>query len=167
MTAWWRMKHNLEHLVPLLIVILSYLCTSCAPNVKNSPEISTNGFINENCYQAILQVEPDASAMGLVAKRESAFLKAKNALLYDLAVENLANYCFDSRLKAGVIEKNKKAAEQAAYKNALAEKIKGLSGAGKIVFVYYNEKNCMVIGYRMFKIGFRKKLDGIINPPAL
>jgi hypothetical protein len=160
------MKHNFEHVVAFLAVMLSCLCFSCAPNLKTSLEIRTNGFINENCYQAILKLEPEESAMGLVAKRESAFLKAKNSLLYDLAIENLANYCYDSQLKTGTVDKNKKTAEQAAYKNALIDKIKGLANTGKISFIYYNEKNCMMIGYRMDKIGFKKKLEGIINPPA-
>jgi hypothetical protein len=134
--------------------------------VKNSVEIRTNGFITENCYQAILEVEPDDSAMGLVAKRESAFLRAKNAELTNMAIQNLANYCFESQLKAGIIEKSKKAADQTVYKKTLINKIKLFAGAGKIAFVYYDEKNYMIIGYRMFKIGFRKKLDDIINPPA-
>ena len=160
------MKHNLKHVVPLCALILACLSSYCNSNLKNSLEIRTNGFINENCYQAILQLEPEESAMGLVAKRESAYLKAKNSLLYDLAIVNLANYCYDSQLKAGAIDKNLKAAEQAAHRNALIDKIKGVAGTGKIAFVYYNEKNSMVIGYRMYKIGFKKKLDGIINPQA-
>ena len=161
------MKHNLKHVVPLCAVILSCLCSSCDSNLKTPLDIRTNGFINENCYQAILHVEPDEGALGLVAERESAFLKAKNALLYELAVANLAAYCLDSQLKTGTLDKNKKGAELLAYKNALGDKIKGLADTGKIAFVYYNEKNNMIIGYRMYKIGLKKKLDDIINPPAL
>jgi hypothetical protein len=160
------MKLNRKHDILLIILSFSFICSSCALNLKNSLEIRTNGFITENCYQAILEIEPDDSAMGLVAKRESAFLRAKNAQLSDLAMENLANYCFNSQLKAGIIEKNKKAADHAVYKKALLNKIKGFAGAGKITFVYYDEKNYMIIGYRMFKMGFKKKLDDIINPPA-
>jgi hypothetical protein len=160
------MKNDYLHVVPLCALIVACLCSSCDSNLKNSLEIRTNGFINENCYQAILQLEPEESAIGLVARRESAYLKAKNSLLYDLAIENLANYCYDSQLKAGAIDKNIKAAEQAARRNTLIDKIKGVAGTGKIAFVYYNEKNFMVIGYRMYKIGFKKKLDGIINPQA-
>jgi hypothetical protein len=160
------MKHNFKHIVPLCAVILSYLCLSCDSHLKTSLEIRTNGFINDNCYQAILQIEPEESAMGLVAKRESAFIKAKTSLLYDLAVQNLATYCYDTQLKAGVINKNIKPAEQAAYRVALIDKIKGITGSGKIAFVYYNENNCMIIGYRMYKIGFKKKLDDIITPKS-
>lgn len=160
------MKHNIEHVVPVLALILSCLCSSCDSNLNNPVEINTNGFISENCFQALLKIEPDENALGLVAKRESAFLKAKNSLLYDLAVENLARYCYDGQLKAGTIDKNAKAAEQALSRNALIDKIKRFVGSGNIAFVYYDEKNCMIIGYRMYKIGLKKKLNEIINPKS-
>lgn len=151
-------------MVPVILVAVSL--TSCAPQLRDALEITTNGCISDNYYQAILVIDPDENARGLVARRESAYLKAKSAHLSDMTLENLVNYCIDSRLKAGIIEKNYKDVDQASHRAALADKLKGMSRHGKIAFVYYNEKSAMIIGYRVFTIGFRKKLDAIIAAPA-
>jgi hypothetical protein len=166
LNAWSVMKQTLKYYLLFTLLAISLPCASCAPQLKNPIEIKTNGFINDNNYQAILEIESDDSSRGLVARRESAYLKAKSAQLDDLALESLVNYCIDSQLKAGIIEKNKSTPDINAHKAVLKSKLKGLAGGGKIAFVYYNEKNAMVIGYRIFSIGFKKKLDAVIASPA-
>ncbi len=150
----------------LFVAIIALGGLSCGLSVKESHEIKTNGFITDNCYQALLEVEPEDGSKGLVARRESAYLKAKNVNVKDLAVQNLVNYCVDSRTKSGLKEKNKNSAYPPEYKDDLAKKLKGFVVGGNISFVYYNEKGSMIIGYRIFKLGFRKKLSEIMSPPT-
>jgi hypothetical protein len=149
--------------ITLLILLALATGSSCTAGLKNSMEIKTNGFITDNCYQALLELEPDDSARGLVARRESSYLKAKKTELSELALQNLANYCIDSQSKAGLIDKSKKEFDQNGHRTVLINRLKGLAGGGQIAFVFYNEKNNMIIGYRIFKIGFKKKLDALIN----
>jgi hypothetical protein len=83
-----------------------------------------------------------------------------------MAVLNLAEYCVDSQQKTGVKDKHKKDTFQSDQKNELVKKLEGFVMGGTISFVYYNEKGSMIIGYRISKPGFKKKLAAIINPPA-
>lgn len=148
-----------------MLFITSVCLFSCAQQIRDAREISVNGFINDNLYQAILEIEPDQNARGLVARRESAYLRGKSADLDDLALENLINYCIDNRIKSGIIGKNRKDSDRSASRQALADRLKKMARGGKIAFVFYNEKDAMIVGYRLFSIGFRKKLDAIIAAP--
>lgn len=148
-----------------MLLITSVCLSSCAQQIRDTREISVNGFINDNLYQAILEIEPDQKARGLVARRESAYLKGKSADLDDLTLENLINYCIDSRITSGIIGKNRKDPDRSALRQALADRLKKMARGGKIAFVYYNEKDAMIVGYRLFSVGFRKKLDAIIAAP--
>jgi hypothetical protein len=158
------MKSKSFYLFLLIFPLL--ISQSCSMQLKNSMEIKTNGFLTDNCYQALIEIEPDETARGLVAKRESAYLNAKKADLNILAVENLANYCIDTQLKTGIIDKTKKNFDHVTHKNALLQHIRSIAGSGSIAFIFFNEKNSMIIGYRIFTIGFKKKLDAIITTPA-
>jgi hypothetical protein len=148
----------------ILILFMTAASASCTGSLKDSLEIKTNGFITSNCYQAILEIEPEDSARGLVSKRESSYIKAKKTVLKNMALENLANFCIESRLKTGLIDKNRKDTDLPGMKKALIPQLDGMAGGGQIAFVYYNERNSMIIGYRLFKFGFKRKLDSIINP---
>lgn len=150
----------------LFMAIIALAGLSCGLSLKESHEIKTNGFITDNCYQALLEVEPEDGSKGLVARRESAYLKAKNVNVKDLAVQNLVDYCIDSQAKNDIKDRIKNNTYPPAYKDDLAKKLKGFVVGGSISFVYYNEKGSMIIGYRIFKLGFRKKLSEIISPPT-
>lgn len=160
------MKQIRTYSILLLLTILSLAFPSCGLNVKDSHEIKTNGFMTDSCYQAILEIEPEDGSRGLVARRESAFLKAKNVNVKDLAIQNIATYCIDSQLKTAIKDKSRNTTNQSENKNDLLKKIRGVVIGGSISFVYYNEKGSMIIGYRISRPGFRKKLAAIINPPA-
>ncbi len=160
------MKHFRKQGICLFLTIIPFALLSCGLNVKNSHEIKTNGFVSDNCYQALLEIEPDEGSRGLVARRESAYLKARNVDVKDMAIHNLANYCIDSQVKTALKDKNRKDAYPAEAKADLVKKLKSFVIGGSISFVYYNEKGSMIIGYRFFKVGFRKKLTDILIPAA-
>lgn len=159
------MKHIRMHVIPSILAIITLACTSCGPYLKDSREIKTNGFITDNCYQALLEIEPDDSARGLVARRESAYLKAKNVDVKDMALLNLAAYC-ENQLRGESGNKFKKDAGNPEIRNEFHKKLKSYIMTGSISFVYYNERGSMIIGYRLFKVGFRKKVAEIIHPPV-
>ena len=160
------MKQTRKPGIPLFLTILTLAFASCGLNLKDSTDIKTNGFLSDSCYQALLEIEPEDGSRGLVARRESAYLKAKNVNVKELAIQNLANYCIDSQAKSGAKDRGKKDAVQAEAKNEIVKKIRGFVIGGSTSFVYYNEKGSMIIGYRISRPGFRKKLVSIINPPA-
>jgi hypothetical protein len=160
------MKQIRKHGIVLFLTIISLAFPSCGLNIKDSHEIKTNGFLSDSCYQAILEIEPEEGSRGLVARRESAYLKAKNVNVKDLAIQNIANYCIDSHPKSAAKDKGRKEPVQSETRNDLVKKIRSLVIGGSISFVYYNEKGSMIIGYRISRPGFRKKLATIINPPA-
>jgi len=152
-------------LLPFLAAV-ALAFPSCGLSVRESNEIKTNGFLTDNCYQAILEIEPEDGSRGLVARRESAYLRAKNVNVKELAIHNLADYCIDNQAKNAIKDKNKKEAFPAEAKNELIKKLRGYVIGGSIAFVYYNEKGSMIIGYRIFRPGFKKKVASIINPPV-
>lgn len=160
------MKHIRTHYFLLSVAIVPLAFLFCGTNIKESYEIKTNGFISDTCYQAILEIEPDEGSKGLVARRESAYLKAKNVNVKEMAIHNLADYCIDSLSKTAMKDRNRKDPTQAEHKNELVKKLQGFVMGGNISFVYYNEKGSMIIGYRFNKPGFKKKLAAVINPPA-
>ncbi len=160
------MKRLLRHAIIGILVALPFWLSHCTPQLRDAIDITTNGFVSDSHFQALIEIVPDEASRGLVARRESAYLRAKSARLNDMAFESLVNYCIDSQLKTGILEKNRKDFDLAAHRTALADKLKGTVRHGKIAFVYYNEKNAMIIGYRVFAIGFRKKVDAIITAPA-
>ena len=153
-------------IIPLnisIIILAGFICTGCALQPKNGLEIRANGFLHDNYYQAILEIEPDDGAKGLVAKRDSAYFKAKNARLGDMAAENIAQFCIDRGIQEGIIDRTKKDMNVAELKNNLINRVKPLSRGGRIAFTYYNDKNILVIGYRIFNVGFKKKIDDIVK----
>jgi len=146
----------------LLLLVLSFI-SACSVQTKNILEINTNGFLNDNCYQAILVFDPDDSVNGLVAKRESAYLKAKKADLINLTLEKLTFTCLTNKLQARVTDKYKRDMLLDTLKNNAMIQVKGFVEGGSIAFVYYNEKNSIIIGYQVSKPGLKERVDMLIN----
>ncbi len=153
------------YLVRVLAPILLLALPACDAQVRNQLDIRTNGFINDNSFQALIVFEPDDSARGLVARRENAAQKSKKADLREMALECLANYSIDSQQKSGILEKNRKDFDMAGHRAALTARLRGFARGGKTVFTYYNDSNGIVIGYTMFNVGFRKRLEEILKTP--
>jgi hypothetical protein len=152
------------HLISTILLSLA-LCinSACTVPKKEAPDIKTNGFVNDNCYQAILVFEPDPGAAGLVAKRESAYLKAKKADLKDLTLEHMASYCIDHKLQSQMNDKSQRETVFYSLKNDVLNKLKPLAGDGSISFVYYNEKNILFIGFHILKQGLKQKVAILID----
>src|SRR5208337_4860221 len=91
----------------LLLFLLLIAGFPCSMQTKKTLEIDTNGFLNDNCYQAILVFDPDDGAYGLVARRDSAYLKAKKADLNGLTLEKMIYSSWANKLKYNVGDKYK------------------------------------------------------------
>jgi hypothetical protein len=150
-----------------LAVILMIALPSCDAQVKNQLDIKTSGFLSDNCFQALVVFEPDESARGLVARRENSSLKAKNADMREMALNILVNYSFDFQQKNGIIDKNKKDFDLAGHRARLMDRLRGLTRGGKTVFSYYNDSNALVVGYTIYNIGFRQRLEDILKTPGV
>ena len=157
------MQSYRTYVLAALVPILLLASPSCDAQVRNQLDIRTNGFINDNSFQALIVFDPDDSARGLVARRENASQKAKKADLREMALECLVNYSIDSQQKSGIIDRNRKDFDMAAHRARLMDRLRGLSRGGKTVFSYYNDSNGIVVGYKMYTIGFRKKLEEILK----
>lgn len=154
-----------HYLVTALAPVIILVFVACDAQVRNQLEIRTNGFINDNCFQALIVIDPDESARGLVARRESASQKARKADLRDMALECLTNYSIDSQQKTGTLDRNRKDIDMAGYRSRLTDRLRGFTRGGKTLFSYYNDSNGIVIGYTMYNIGFKKKLEEILKTP--
>ncbi len=144
-----------------VLALLAAYAGSCSFQRKGGFNIKTSGFISADCYQAILKIEPDENAPGLVAKRESAYLKSKTADFRKMAVESLADYCLKRWLHTKGLGQGNTRIE--AHRARLTGELNGIVGKGSIAFVYYDEKNSLVIGYRITRNGFKKQIDALIG----
>ena len=151
-----------RHLANALPILIASFISACSVQKKNMPDITTNGFLNDNCYQAIFIFDPDESAGGLVAKRESAYLKAKKADLIHLTLEKLTSAALAASLPH-VSDTYTRDMLIDTMKNNLMNKLKGFVEGGTVAFVYYNEKNSIIIGYQLSKPGLKDRVAILIN----
>jgi len=150
------------HLASALPILIAAFVSACSVQKKIMPDINTNGFLNDDCYQAIFVFDPDESAGGLVAKREGAYLKAKKADLMHLTLEKLISASLATSL-AHITDKYTRDMLMGRMKDNAVRKLKGFIGGGTVSFVYYNEKNSIIIGYQLSKPGLKEKVDMLIN----
>jgi hypothetical protein len=140
--------------------VLASYAWSCSFQRKSSLNIKTSGFISDDCYQAILKIEPDENERGIVAMRESAYLKSKTADFKKMAVQNLAEYCLE---KWHAKSPGQSHPRIKGFRTHLLDALNGIVGKGSIAFAYYDEKNSLVIGYRISRTGFKKQIVALIG----
>jgi hypothetical protein len=159
------MRSSRASLLIILVLALAPALASCDAQVRGQFDIRTNGFINDNCFQSLVVFEPDESARGLVARREDSAQKAKKADIREMALECLVNFSIEFQQKNGVIDKNKKDFNLGGHRARLADRLRGLTRGGRTQFSYYNDSNALVVGYTIYNIGFKKKLEEMLKTP--
>lgn len=151
-----------------LIVLSAAILTfagGCSSGMKTSEknDFSTEGFIADSCYQVIVRVHPDASAQGLVAQRDSAYIQAKK-VLRDRAESSLLEYCVNIKLpqnNASSVETGNKDSIRTFYSTEIIR----YRDKGSIAAEYYLEDNSVVIVYRIMEPGMKNRLEALyINP---
>ena len=151
------MNSTLKHiLIPILIAAVPAL-TQCGRHLKEAPGIGTSGFLSDHCFQALLVIDPDQGAQGLVARRESASAGAGDRpALHRMALSRLADHAVKEAVRSGALN-GKAAADRALYREGILMRISGFTGRGRTVFTYYNENHSLVVGYRLCATGLKKQ----------
>ncbi len=158
------MKSLREAILMLLLILLFY--PACSMQTKKIPAIGTNGFLNNDCYQAILTFDPDDGAYGLVAKRDSAFFKAKQADLTGMAIEKMVYSLLANEPRFRFNEKFKRETTFTDFPGFAVTKLRNLVKNGSIAFAYYNEKNSIILGYQISNPDLREKATTLIDSLA-
>jgi hypothetical protein len=125
-------------------------CGSLTQAGEAGKNYTTEGFLDDNHFQALITGSPDAGAHGLVEKRESSFISVKSQAA-DIALLKMAEFiCRNS----GVKEDKKSISDTAA----------GLSGYKKYGYMaeeYYNEDMSVILVYRFAKKGLRREIESV------
>jgi hypothetical protein len=120
-------------------------------------DFSTNGFLDEGNFQITASAQPDTSAKGLVAQRESAAIRAR-AGLQDSAVRALVEYrmiAFTADHKADA----DLAALSAEARANISVDFRKYLASGAIAEEYYEKDNSASVVYRISKSGLKGEID--------
>jgi hypothetical protein len=131
----------------LLLITLSIFSSGC----KSIPELTTSqreniskiGFLDNNHFQIVIKGNADKYAKGLVARRESAMLKARNSLQKTI-FKVIMKHIFKNRHKS--LESN----------SQLRNKILAYLEYGSIITEYYDKYYNAYIIYRIKKANLKK-----------
>jgi hypothetical protein len=131
-------------------------------------DTTVNGFLNPNCYQALVEIKPDKNSNGLVGQRESAYLKTKKSDIDNCVLDNLISYCVTHRLDKFHISKeiNPRGVTQ-GYRLYLTKSLMSLARKNKIFFTYYNEHNSVILGCRIHANNLKKRMSTIMSSAPL
>lgn len=126
-------------------------CSYDASYIKNlSSDITTSGFINDDCYQCIITAKPDPGIEGLVASRESAHINL---------MQSIESQCYQELINA-VLRLQKINGDSYRYK-CLVPELKPFVEKRIIVASYYNEDFSETAVVRIFKTGLKQKLSNL------
>jgi hypothetical protein len=154
-------------IIHFCIFFVIVMTVGCGPSLKNTPDISAKGFLTDHCYRAIIVVQADPEARGLVAMRENSSEKAGDrSLLYRLALENLAQYAMETGIQDGSINRRAPDFDAAHYRERLIEVLGRTMARGRIVYTYYDENHSVVVGYEFRGAGLKNKVAAITSTPG-
>lgn len=130
----------------LLIILLS--CTHNQSYIKSlSNDITTQGFLNDNCYQCIITAKPDPGIEGLVASRESAHINL---------MQSLEKQCYDTLIN--VTAQLQGISVTDSFQQCLLQQLKQCIDNKVIVVTYYNEDFSETAVVRIYEKGLQQKL---------
>ncbi|TFH41138.1 MAG: hypothetical protein E4G96_06110 [Chrysiogenales bacterium] len=160
------MNMTLKRIILAIIISSAPALTRCDLQLKDAPEIKTSGFLSDRCYQAILVIEPDQDARGLVASRKSAADKASDrTYLHRMALTSMADHAINEGRRTGALNTKANGFDLEQYRTDLAKTLSGFTGRGRTAFTYYNENHSMVVCYRLCATGLKNKMAAIIAVP--
>jgi len=127
-------------------------CTHNESYIKSiSNDITTNGFLNDNCYQCITTAKPDPGIEGLVASRESAHINL---------MKTLETQCYDN-LYSAVLQLQNITIADSSLQECLGLKLKPYIDKRVIVTTYYNEDYSKTAVVRIYDRGLKQKLASL------
>lgn len=145
----------------LLLLIIALSCTFRAYDTNRLlSDYRTEGFLDPDHYQVIVEGLPDPKARGLVEKRESALKDAK-ARMDEVVLERLANYCLTHQARQSNIRDMADVVNLAEAKKGMKEELNKFLRYGTIAFEYYNEDHTAVLVYRITRDNLIGDLESV------
>ncbi len=153
----------MKTILSMFPLFLACICVSCSLQ-RNAPfDMKKKGFITPNCYQVLVQFDPDEGATGLVERRDSSLLKAKKSDARAMLLDTLAAYCIETRLHKFNINPVKNRLDMEKIKNKIIPQLTPYAARGKCVFVYYNEQMAVIMAYRISGKNLQSEMESIID----
>jgi len=142
---------NVPKTVTITAFWLSIILLSCTHNqsyIKSlSNDITTQGFLNDNCYQCIITAKPDPGIEGLVASRESAHINL---------MQSLEKQCYDTLIN--VTAQLQGISVTDSFQQCLLQQLKQCIDNKVIVVTYFNEDFSETAVVRIYEKGLQQKL---------
>ncbi|MEW6528049.1 MAG: hypothetical protein AB1444_15440 [Spirochaetota bacterium] len=139
---------NTVTIIAFLLFIILLSCTHDQSYIKSlSNDITTQGFINDNCYQCIITAKPDPGIEGLVASRESAHINL---------MKSLEKQCYDTLIKATAQLQSISVTN--SLQQCLLQQLKQYIDNKVIVVTYFNDDFSKTAVVRIYENGLQQKL---------
>lgn len=135
-----------------IIIGAALFLSGCATTQLPEPyasDFSTSGPLGEDCFQAIIKMEPDKDAISMHERRESAFIKAKKNL-YSETEKQIISYSISSRKDKGTVSD----ADEAEIKKLAAS----YAESGKLEQEFYLIDDSAVLIFRIYKKGIKNEI---------
>ena len=147
----------MRHFYPAIIFAVALItaaagCRSYELAEPYKSDFTTSGPLGEDCFQAVIKMQPDKGTETMHSRRESAFIKAKKNILAE-AGQQIYNYY--ASCKAG-----QDAGMAEATRGKLTDKFSQLAEEGIIEQEFYLNDDSIVLIYRIYKKGIK---SGIIS----
>ena len=144
----------------LLSMIIPVSCRTYNLHSSTPPDFTTGGFLSADTFQVIIKESPDGRLQGLVERRESSFMKAKESIPTAVS-QKLADYYFSYQDAA----KNDKITEEIKKnRTSLNNLMKKFIAQGIIADEFYDDDETVNLVYRVHKKGLKSEIESI-QPP--
>ncbi|MDY6935622.1 MAG: hypothetical protein SVZ03_15545 [Spirochaetota bacterium] len=147
-----------------IALIIGLINLSCTLKVYDTnmllKDYKTDGFLDYDHYQVIINGFPNEKDVGLVERRESALANAKSQM-HNVIITKLTNFILKYQFQQLKINSTKHVLNIGEVKDILYVKLLKYLDFGYIAFEYYDEDNSVVIVYRIFKDNLYKEIKSI------
>ncbi|MDY6967543.1 MAG: hypothetical protein SVR08_02640 [Spirochaetota bacterium] len=152
-----------------LILLISIWCIpplSCTISIYDinslTRDYKTEGFLDFDHFQVIVQGFPDQDRTGMIAVRESALTDAKRRIS-NVVVEKIADFCLNHNFERSREPCEKQINNLNKTKGRLKKEFSKYLKNGFIAFRYFNADNSAIIVFRIFKENLYKDIASIKN----
>jgi hypothetical protein len=150
-----HIKFMKKHIIQTIIFLLLFISGCLNKNIKIS-DFKTDGFLNNNIFQIILNIKPDDSKKGLIEKRESAYFKAKKNLHF-IITDKIAEYSINFNKNKFSIKIDSKNLEK--YKKKIYINFKDIYKKGYIVEEFYDDRQNLTFVYRIQEKNLKNRIE--------
>ncbi len=146
-----HIKSFFTALLLLSILFLQFCATNESLVRSLSNDITTTGFLNDDCYQCTVTAKPDAGVEGLVAGRESAHINL---------IQSMEPQCY-TELFAAAKQLNPSAFGDSSMQSCITQQLKPYVDKRILIATYFNEDYSETAVIRIYENGLKKKLASL------